>query len=217
MPITDHSHADRQHQSSYWREALWVAGMLAETYEEACLFIHVNTHNHDEPCATRTPLWNGGVNHIMMEFTPWNGSQRPKISDTYAMDWAFDSLTCHYRSGYDLCLPLVPAKAFPDMASTPSTDREYFLTFKGTLYLQGYGIEERSVVSRVHDTSNGIVSVVRCSDMHGDELLPENKEYCDRMAQRYERYDYDRLMNTTFGLVPAGRSPGTFRLGEVSA
>lgn len=50
---------------------MWKAGMLANTYEEACLFIHVNTHNHDEPCATRAPMWNGGVNNIMMEFTPW--------------------------------------------------------------------------------------------------------------------------------------------------
>lgn len=71
LPITDHRRDDKQNQNSYWREAVWKAGMLADTYEEACLFIHVNTHNHDEPCATRSPLWNGGANHIMMEFTPW--------------------------------------------------------------------------------------------------------------------------------------------------
>ena len=28
-------------------------------------------------------------------------------------------------------------------------------------------------------------------------------------------YDYSDLMETTFGLVPAGRSPGTYRLAEV--
>ena len=73
LPNRSHEFDDEQRQSSYWREAVWQSGLLAETYEEACLFVHVNTHNHDEPCATRTPLWNGGVNHIMMEFTPWWG------------------------------------------------------------------------------------------------------------------------------------------------
>eukprot|EP00752_Nemacystus_decipiens_P005375 g4875.t1 len=217
LPMSDHSKDDRQNQDSYWREAVWKAGMLAETYEEACLFIHVNTHNHDEPCATRAPQWNGGVNNIMMEFTPWwrEGGRRPHISNTYAMDWAFDSLSCYYRSGFDLSLPLVPGKLFPEYASTAATARKFFMTFKGTIYLRGFGLEERSAVSRVHDPANRIVSVVKCSTMHGDELLPENREYCDRSKERYDSYDYGGLMNSTFALVPSGRSPGTFRLGEI--
>ncbi|CAM9963910.1 unnamed protein product [Ectocarpus sp. 4 AP-2014] len=218
LRINDHTNLDKQHQGSYWREAVWRAGMLANTYEEACLFIHVNTHNHDEPCATRAPLWNGGVNHIMMEFTPWwikTQRARPHISNTYAMDWSFDALSCYYRSGYDLSLPLVPGKVFPNTAPSPAPDRDYFLTFKGTLYLRGYGLEERSAVSRVHDPANGVVSVIKCSNMHGDENLPENQDYCQRSRKRYDLYDYDQLMNTTFALVPAGRSPGSFRLGEI--
>ncbi|CAM9896538.1 unnamed protein product, partial [Ectocarpus fasciculatus] len=218
LRINDHTNLDKQHKEPYWREAVWRAGLLANTYEEACLFIHVNTHNHDEPCATRAPLWNEGVNHIMMEFTPWwiKGHRvRPHISNTYAMDWSFDALSCYYRSGFDLSLPLVPGKVFPDTAPSPAPDRDYFLTFKGTLYLRGYGLEERSAVSRVHDPANGVVSVIKCSSMHGDEMLPENRDYCKRSRKRYDLYDYEKLMNTTFALVPAGRSPGSFRLGEV--
>ena len=70
-------------------------------------------------------------------------------------------------------------------------------------------------MSRLHDPANRVVSVVKCSTMHGDELLPENRDYCDRSLQRYGTYDYADLMNSTFGLLPSGRSPGTFRLGEV--
>lgn len=70
-------------------------------------------------------------------------------------------------------------------------------------------------MSRLHNPANGIVSVVKCSKMHGDQSLPENKDYCDRSKRRYGLYDYGELMNTTFALVPSGRSPGTFRLGEV--
>lgn len=67
-----HERDDSRHQSSYWREAARDAGLLAETYESACLFIHVNNHAHNEPCATSAPLWNDGANHIMMEFTDWS-------------------------------------------------------------------------------------------------------------------------------------------------
>ena len=51
--------------------------------------------------------------------------------------------------------------------------------------------------------------------MHGDHLLEENIEYCKSLKQRYDNFDYNDLMNTTFGLVPGGRSPGTYRLAEV--
>lgn len=55
---------------------------------------------------------------------------RPRLSDSYAMDWAFDHQTCFYRSGYDLSLPLKPKVLFPQFASVPSTNRKFFLTFK---------------------------------------------------------------------------------------
>ena len=58
------------------------------------------------------------------------GFQRPSISNTYAMDWAFDSLSCNYRSGFDLSVPLRPGKIFPELESTPATGRKYFMTFK---------------------------------------------------------------------------------------
>lgn len=77
-------------------------------------------------------------------------------------------------------------------------------------------MEERAVVSRLHDERNGVVSVVHCFELHEEHLKPENIEYCSWVRQRYREYHYEELMNTTFALVPAGRSPGTFRLGEVS-
>lgn len=67
----------------------------------------------------------------------------------------------------------------------------------------------------VHDEENGVIMSMHCSETHGEHLLPENVEYCQLLKSRYDDYDYATLMNTTFGLVPAGRSPGTYRLGEV--
>ena len=67
----------------------------------------------------------------------------------------------------------------------------------------------------IHDEKHGVVTSLHCFENHGEHLLPENVEYCKSLRDRYDDYTYSNLMNTTFGLVPAGRSPGTFRLGEV--
>lgn len=85
LPSADHDLDDTRHRSSHWREAAKEAGLLAETYEEACLFIHVNAHAHNQPCATVSPLWNEGKNHMMMEFTDWSRCVRVLV--LAAADW----------------------------------------------------------------------------------------------------------------------------------
>lgn len=50
-----------------FRNAAREAGVLATTYDSACLFVHV-TRGEKEPCAVSTPLWNSGVNHVMVDF-----------------------------------------------------------------------------------------------------------------------------------------------------
>ena len=67
----------------------------------------------------------------------------------------------------------------------------------------------------LHDDEHGVVMSVHCFEMHGENMLPENVGYCQSLKSRDNMYDYSDLMETTFGLVPAGRSPGTYRLAEV--
>lgn len=67
----------------------------------------------------------------------------------------------------------------------------------------------------LHDEENGVIMSLHCFEKHDEHLLPENVEYCKSLKDRYFDHEYRSLMNTTFGLVPAGRSPGTYRLGEV--
>lgn len=43
------------------------AGVLAATYESACVFLHVSRADSN-PCAVKAPLWNSGVNHLMVNF-----------------------------------------------------------------------------------------------------------------------------------------------------
>lgn len=62
---------DRNRMNSYWRKAAHDAGLLAETYDSACLFVHVNQRVDREPCAPHAPLWNRGANHVMVDLTDY--------------------------------------------------------------------------------------------------------------------------------------------------
>ena len=86
---------------------------------------------------------------------------------------------------------------------------------QGSVYLSGHGSEERYSILPLHDEANGVIMSMNCSPLHGKHLLPENLAFCRRLQQGSGGYDYRSLMNTTFGLVPAGRSPATYRLAEV--
>lgn len=86
---------------------------------------------------------------------------------------------------------------------------------QGNLYLSGSGSDERLNLVQLHNEQEGRVIAFNCFELHDEHLLPENRDFCDALNATATRYDYVRLMNTTFGLVPAGRSPATYRLAEV--
>ncbi len=67
----------------------------------------------------------------------------------------------------------------------------------------------------LHDEANRVVMSMHCLESHGEHLLPEYVDYCQRLKDTFHDYEYNDLMNTTFGLIPAGRQPATFRLAEV--
>ena len=88
---------------------------------------------------------------------------------------------------------------------------------QGNLYLSGNGLLERTAVrnlgeAAVNDTS--VVVVEHCQTRHKEHLQSRNKDLCQDLQREYDKTDYGDLMNTTFALIPAGRSPATYRLGE---
>ena len=105
-------------------------------------------------------------------------------------------------------------------APFPSHPSAFLYLQQGQLYLNSYGMLERSSVRDLGPplpNPTGVVISERCQRMHEDLLdLPGNREMCDRMDTEYGATSYTDLMNTTFAIIPAGRSPATFRLGEVS-
>ncbi|CAM9211637.1 unnamed protein product, partial [Ascophyllum nodosum] len=206
---------DHRYIDWYWRQAAMEAGVLAEVYESACLFVHVKIHKANQPCALHAPLWNGGANHIMVDFSDRGRETRPKVANSLAMEAASHMHTYYYRSGYDLSIPLPPKNVFPGLATYQPSDRSFFLTMKGALYLRGHGTEERMSLVPLNDPRNGVVVALKCFEIHEEHLEPENIDFCATLKAKYNDFDYKHLMNTTFGVVPAGRSPATFRLAEV--
>ena len=96
-----------------------------------------------------------------------------------------------------------------------STPYHYPSRTQGSVYLSGRGSEERMSLVPLHDEARRVIMSLHCFETHGEHLFPENVEYCESLRATYDDYDYFSLMNTTFGLVPAGRQPSTYRLGEV--
>ncbi|CAM9868803.1 unnamed protein product [Ectocarpus sp. 12 AP-2014] len=189
-------------------------GMLAETYESACILVHVSPGS-TKPCAVDQPRWNGGANHLLVDMSDKGRDLRPDVAGSYAMEAATNMHTCFYRSGYDISVPLAPKNAFNDLADFAPWDRNFFRTTKGSLYLSGHGSGERMSLVPLQDEANGVIMSLHCFEVHDEHLLPENVEYCRALSDQYDDHSYKSLMNSTFGWVPAGRSPGTYRLGEV--
>jgi hypothetical protein len=90
------------------------------------------------------------------------------------------------------------------------------LTFKGTIYLDGSGTLCQRL-DQLHDPGSGVVIASRCPPRREVSNLPENLDYCASLTQRYSETDYHDLMNTTFALIPGGRQPASYRLGEALA
>ncbi|CAM9403601.1 unnamed protein product [Scytosiphon promiscuus] len=201
--------------SHTWREAARAAGVLAESYSEACMFLHVNKRVGSVPCPAERPLWNGGRNHVMVDFTDYARNKRSTVAGSMAMDAASNIRSCIYRSGFDFAVPLRHQQGFSNLTHVAPWHREYFLTMKGTLYLSGSGYEERMEVLALHSEPDGVVMALNCFDLHDEHLLPQYEEFCVALNDTSSRHEYEDLMNTTFGLVAAGRSPATYRLAEV--
>lgn len=98
----------------------------------------------------------------------------------------------------------------------------YDVLLQGTLYLNKHGFEERASIVPLHDDSAGVIVAEKCCDkcfarwpVSDIATIPAYEEYCRQALDMYQGYDFVDLMNSTFGLLPAGASPGTHRLAEV--
>lgn len=67
-----------------FRDAAEERGVLAETYDSACVFIHVSW-GEKEPCAVNQPLWDNGRNHVMVNFGDKGRWERARWKRTWEL------------------------------------------------------------------------------------------------------------------------------------
>ncbi|CAM9123001.1 unnamed protein product [Ectocarpus sp. 6 AP-2014] len=221
------------------RHAAAERGLLVDTPDEACIVFYAVPRDKGE-CVSKTPTWGGGQNHALLDLNDESRAARRSL-DGKAMFLQSNMRPCYYRHGYDIAMPLPARRLVERLREVAPQDRKYFATFKGKLYLSGNGLLERSAVLDLmsgggsaaaapaegrgemggangdsHSSSSPDVLVVeRCCNFHSEQLLSWNKAMCEASQREYDSSpSYGDLMNTTFALLPAGRSPATYRLAE---
>ncbi|KAJ7567736.1 hypothetical protein O6H91_01G004500 [Diphasiastrum complanatum] len=195
--------------------------------EKACLLFYfsdsqANTDAWIKPkLSNLLPYWNNGLNHVIISFADrWSDTNPPSQSIGMASILATNLRTTTYRPHFHISIPLprlnldVPS----ELGSLKPFERKYFLTFKGTRYLSREGTFRSSAAFRSMHNGVDVIVATTCKHETNDKLLrwqPWRGSKCDEDQAIFDSYHFVELLNTTFGLTPAGRSPASYRMLEV--
>jgi glucuronyl/N-acetylglucosaminyl transferase EXT1 len=198
----------------------------------ACVFLaylETNPPYPMDPHPSALPHWGAnGSNHVLVTFADkWKDLGLAAESIGYAAVMASDMHETVYRPGFDVSITLpglVNAALEPLLLGTPPgpRHRRYLATFRGLRYLNSTLFMEGTLRSYAsfRGMHNGADVVVATSCRHGNNDAirrhnPSAAAHCDDDQAVYDAYSYTDLRNPTFGLVPAGWSPNSYRLVEV--
>ncbi|KAJ7521320.1 hypothetical protein O6H91_19G047900 [Diphasiastrum complanatum] len=190
--------------------------------DKACLFfVYLDTEGPWPPHPRELPHWNNGLNHVLITFADkWSQKGPPQDSIGNASVLISDIHETIYRPGFDIGITLPGNFHIKELQIVKPFDRKYLLTFRGLRYLGHDG----EGVFRSHDSfraiHNGKDIIVATSCKHFINDLNRQKDpalgaHCDEDEAIYANYTFGDLMNSTFGLVPAGVSPNSYRFVEV--
>lgn len=194
--------------------------------EKACLFFYfsdsdANQAAWNKPDLKTLPYWNEGLNHVIVTFADrWSETNPPPESIGMASILSTELHDTTYRPGFDISIPLprLQLHSPPGLSGLKSFDRKYFLTFKGTRYLSREGDFRSSEAFRSMHNGEDVIITTTCRHETNDKLLkwqPWRGVDCAEDQALFDRCDFMDLLNSTFGLAPAGRSPASYRMLEV--
>ncbi len=194
--------------------------------QAACIFfVFVDTTYPWPPHPSSLPHWNGGLNHVIISFADKWTQWGPHTDATgFASIMASDIHETTYRAGFDISIPLPGKHHFRELQELkPLEERKYFAAFRGLRYL-GFDNGSEEAIFRSFDSfrnmHNGKDVIVATSCNHATNNMKREKDpilgiHCDEDDALHANYSFTDLMNTTFGLVPAGVSPSSYRFIEV--
>jgi hypothetical protein len=165
--------------------------------------VHVYIHNGQscELCFRSDPT------AIVLDF-----SDNPVVTIGGSQQHAFKTFVVDCSPANVVPIPFPVFTVFPEQLQT---DRRYLVTFLGTFYLLLEGTERLDLLA-LHQPEAGVVVMGRCHKHHGEHLLQLFFAFCLRLDYQVDAFgDTSQLANTTFGLVPVGRQPASFRLAEL--
>lgn len=192
---------------------------------KACLFlVFLDNAGPKLPFNTQQfSHWDGGLNHVLVTFADmWAQKGPPPDTIGKAALMASQLHQTISRPGFDVSISLPGKRHFPHLQATKPFKRKYMLTFRGLRYLAVHMASEG--VFRSHATFRGmhngqdVIVATSCKHPVNEEHRQKDPtlwEHCEEDEAQYKRYSFSDLMNTTFGLVPAGISPNSYRLAEV--
>ena len=216
-------HAEHTELPYYFR-ALSESPWVTDDPESACLLlVLLPPKPSGEPhCPFRSlPHWNGGVNHVIASLSDTLPSDI--IANPASIGMASMAASClqltSFRPGFDVSIPLPGLSHFRHLAPLPPRARKYFLTFKGKRYIGNKEGNFRSDPSfRSLNNLRDVIVVTSCNHTTNNRIrarCPHLNTGCDDDEAMFTKYRYEELMNSTFGLAPAGRSSSSYRIIEV--
>lgn len=129
--------------SWFFKKALERSRYYTTDPSKACLFfVTVDRRLGDDGPALKTlPHWNHGLNHVIISIADNWVKASSSSEDSIEMASTMSSITHQstYRAGFDISVPVPQKKFYPRLQGLKALNRKYFLTFKGTRYLQDSG------------------------------------------------------------------------------
>eukprot|EP01018_Ginkgo_biloba_P032394 Gb_02632 [translate_table: standard] len=190
--------------------------------DQACLFlIFLDTEYPWPPQPRELPHWDGGMNHVLVSFADeWRQKHVPEDSIGFASLLLTDMHETIYRPGFDISMTLPPFYRSHQFQNLKPSERKYILTFRGLRYL---GHNEEGILrseDSFREMHNGNDVIVAVSCKHPINDLKRQKEpalgiHCEEDERIHANYSYGDLMNSTFGLAPAGIQPNSYRFTEI--
>lgn len=162
--------------SWFFKDALRRSRYYTSDPEKACLFLVTVDRRLEEygPALQSLPHWSNGLNHIIVSIADnWVKSKSTTGSDSIGMASTMTSITHQttYRAGFDLSVPVPQTKFYPSLQRVKALEKKYFLTFKGTRYLQDSGVggfRSNPVLRRMHNGDDIIVTTT-CKQVPSDD------------------------------------------------
>ena len=150
----------------------------------------------------------------------WRQKGPPQDSIGFASVMASDIHETIYRPGFDISIPLPGNVHSKEFQSVKALDRKYLATFRGLRYLgpKGEGTFRSSDAFRGMHNGVDVIVATSCNHMINNMRRKEEPELgvnCDEDEVVHANHTFHDLLNTTFGLVPAGVSPSSYRFIEV--